>query len=512
MFNFVANLFRRKTRRPAAECAAGILAAKNRYDALRPDPLRRHVDFRVAPTETEQTMPAVERLRAYRLGDEAYDNYITGSVIDTSVRLTVGATGGRPFFTGANAEKLQAKWDAWASTCGHQEAESWSEILGIALRASKVHGDCLAVIDADITGGKVKLFDADQVCDITDFSTWASARGWDEYRQVAGAVVNPAGQVAGYFVTGHRQTPAVTSADAEFLPVEICRRIGERRKISQYRGESQLLPLDRLIADTNALISAEVASARNHAELSFAVIDPPGAGSEIKAALDGAIDEETGRIRDDVLELLPGGLDTDPRDALRQLAPQPAEMLRLENKSAYGRFPAGTQIQSLDNANRPSPNVQSWQDKVAELGGQRFGLQSCLSHGRTDASYSAGQLELAISWRKIAEDQAMLERQLISYAVSVICPGAEHYTVQWPSMLEMDPEKTQKTMDSAIKGGRQSYQEQVGPGWRKKLDALKEVTDYCRAIGLDPATLSWLGETTAGNEKTTATVKPAENA
>lgn len=487
------------------------MSAQNRYKALNPDYLRSPIDWRVAPTETEQVMPANERLTAYRLGDAAYDNYITGSIIDTSVRMTIGPRGGHPFFTGGNAAEMQKHWDRWARRCGHQEGETWSEILGIALRASKVHGDCLALLDTLLTDGKVRLYDADQICDITDFDTWCYSRGWTPasketgsgYRQTAGAVTDPEGKVVGYFVTAVRQSPAVSSQQATFLPITICRRIGERRKITQFRGESQLLPLDQLIADTNSLLSAEVASAKNHAELSFAVIDPPNAASEMKAALDGAIDEETGRIRDDVLEMLPEGTESDPRDALRQLAPAPAEMLRLEGKSAYGRFPSGTQIQSLDNANRPSPNIQAWQDKVAEMGGQRFGLQSCLSHGSTNASYSAGQLELAISWRKIAEDQEMLERQLVEYAVDIICPDAEGYQVIWPSMLEMDPEKHQKTLDAAIKGGRQSYQDQVGPAWREKLKQMKEVADYCHSIGLNPAALSWLGETLAGNEKET---------
>ena len=493
---------------PAASVAAKIQGAKAMYTALEWDPHRKLPEYRAGRTETQQVLPGYRRLLSYRFGDRAYDNEVPGSIIDTVIRLTIGARGGRPFFTGANADAIQRRWDAWARHCGHQEGECWSDMLGKAIRAVKVHGDCLALLHPSLTGGRLRLWDADQVVDHADFIGWCASRGWHAamgeldygYRQVAGAVADPEGRVVGYFVTCLRQQASAASDAITFLPAGICRRISYRRKISQYRGESSLIPLEELTHSTTSLIKSEVAAANNFSQLSFLIIRPPGDGDVQSAVIEGAIDPLTGRVREDVAELLPGQSD-DPRELIRQTVTAPPEMQQIEGKSAYGSLPYGSEVRELRNSDRPSTSIQGWLDKAADMSGQRLGVQSSIARGRTDNSYSAGQMELAISWKQIEEDQAMLEAQLIDYAVGVICPDADGYEVQWPKQIDIDPARTQAAADAAIRGGRESYQQQAGPEWRRRLDSMKEVLDYCKTIGLDPNFLAWYGETGAGNAR-----------
>lgn len=495
-------------RSAAAATAYRIRAAQACYTTLEQDAHRKLPEYRSGRTETQQVMPSYRRLLAYRFGDRAYDNEIPGAIVDTTIRLTIGARGGRPYFTGDNADELQRRWDRWAAHCGHQEDEAWPEMLGIALRAAKTHGDCLALIHPDLTGGKLRLWDADQIVDHADFPGWCAARGWHAamgemdygYRQVAGAVTDPEGRVVGYFVTCLRQQASASGDAITFLPASLCRRISTRLKISQYRGESAMLPLEELTHSTTSLIKSEVAAANNFSQLSFLVIRPPGGGDMQSATIEGAIDPETGMVRDDVAAMLPGG-SNDPRELIRQTVQGPPDMTQIEGKSAYGSLPYGSEVRELRNSDRPSTSIQAWLDRAADLSGQRLGVQSCLARGRNDASYSAGQLELAISWAKIQEDQAMLERQLIDYAVGVVCPEATDWEVQWPAMIDIDPARTQAAADAAIRGGRETYQQQVGPEWRGRLRAMKQVLDYCREIGLDPSALSWHGETGAGNAR-----------
>ena len=134
-------------------------------------------------------------------------------------------------------------------------------------------------------------------------------------------------------------------------------------------------------------------------------------------------------------------------------------------------------------------------DKLADINGQRLGVQSCLARGRADNSYSSGQIELEISWSKFQDDQKMLERQVVDYAVSILCPGAD-YTVVWPRAFEIDPQKAESTYDAQLRGGRNSFQRMMGPGWQSWLDDRAEFKAACEA--LDPNQFSWYGQTVAG--------------
>lgn len=493
---------------PAAAVAARIQNARAMYTALEWDPYRKLPEFRSGRTETQQVLPSYRRLLSYRFGDRAYDNEQPGGIIDTIIRLTIGVDGGTLYFSGRNAEAVQRRWDAWAKRPGHQEGESWTDMLGKVLRAVKVHGDCLALLHPTLTGGKLRLFDADQIVNHADFVGWCASRGIHAamseldygYRQVEGAVTDPEGRVIGYFVTCLRQQASATGDAITFLPAGICRRISYHKKISQYRGESSLIPLEELTHSTTSLIKSEVAAAQNFSQHAFLIIRPPGGGDIQSAVIEGAIDPLTGRVREDVAELLPGQSD-DPRDFIRQTVDTPPDMKQFEGKSAYGSLPHDSDVRELRNSDRPSSSIQAWLDKSADMSGQRLGVQSSIARGRTDNSYSAGQMELAISWKQVEEDHKLLKEQLIDYVVEVLFPDAHDYKVCWSGMIDIDPARTQAASDAAIRGGRQSFQEQVGPEWRKKLDAMKEVLDYCKSINLDPGYLAWYGETGAGNAR-----------
>ena len=510
IFGDLKSIFSRKGEKlpPAEEVASKILSARAAYEALDCDPLRSRPPVRPQRTETEQVFLGGQRLESYRYGDRAFDNhYSFGSQILTAKRLTIGARGGRPFFMGSNAGALQSRWDTWAKSCGHQEDESFSEILGILLTATMVHGDCLILCHKELTGGKIRIYDADQICNHAAFPAWCAARGIHAatsnddpgWRQVEGAVIDETGRVQGWFVTGLRGVSSAPENSITFLPRAICRRVGQHTKISQYRGESCALPLEQLEHDTNSLIQAEVSAAQNFSQFAFAVVRPPAGGDAMSAAIKGAIDPATGTIRDDVAALLPYG--DDPRQLIRQTAEQPADLTQLEGRAAIASIPHGSEIRELKNSDRPSTSILSWLDRASDLSGQRMGLQSVLSRGRNDASYAAGQLELAISWAAIEELREMLERQVISYCVGVICPENEGYRTQWPTKIEIDPEKTQKVLAERLRTGVASYQDVIGPNWKEQLAEIKEVTDYCREIGLPLNALSWLTETGAGNAK-----------
>ena len=497
---------------PRATAAAMLNRIRMQYEALDAQRLRRQPEIRTDKSVTEQFFRDYDRIKTYWLGDFIYDNDTMGAAVDTAVRLTVGPRGGRPFFLGADATAWQGLWDSWARHCGYVEGEAWAEMLSQILRAVKIHGDCLILIDPDLTDNKLRVWDADQICKVStsDFDRWGAALGLPTsgdwcWRQVEGAVVSPTGRVAGYFVTGERNRAAVQMDDATFLPVSLCRRVGARTKISQYRGEPPILATCDLSNDSRSLVKAEVAAAKNFSENAL-IFERPGTGD---GTLSAKLDALTAGAGDgealDTALIEAAGLDpSDVKTTLKALAGGPEDLKALEGRSAIGFVDHGTVPHELSNANRPAQSIQQWLDALAVINGHRLGIMSCLARGRADNSYSSGMIELAISWAKFEEDQKMLERQVVDYAVERICPRAD-YLVQWPKCFEIDPEKAEKTRDAQLKGGRLSFQEQLGPNWRNVIDDLAEFTAYCKDKGVDPNVFAWFGETAAGNAKPTET-------
>lgn len=460
----------------------GTVAANLRahYEVLNNDHLRKQPNIRTDRTVTEQMFYGIQRLKAYWLADTLYDNDAIGATVDTCIRLAIGATGGKPQFI--DDDTTQAAWDTWAKSAGWAEGENWNELLQIILRAVKLHGDCLIVADPDITDGRLRIWDADQIVlmQAADFDKWCNDNsGFDDigdereqWRQVEGAVLDTGGRVRGWFVSCLRNRYSCASKDITFIPVTLGRRIGYRRKISQYRGEPQIIPNADLSNDTRDLLKSEVQAAKNTAEMSL-IVERAGQADNLSAMLSGldasSLTEGTGITEND-LKLALGSTSND--------------FQALAGKSAIAQVEAGTKIHELNNAARPSAMIQTWVDNLADANGKRLGVMSCLSRGRADNSYSSGQIELSISWTTFEEDQKLLERQVVDYVVGQLFPGKK-YMVTWPRQFEIDPHKAESTLDARLRGGRTTYRETLGPNWRAKLAQLAEEKRYLQEQGLD---------------------------
>lgn len=462
-----------------------------RYDSLQRHPTRPAVEIRAELSETENQFTADKRILAYALCDNLIDNTTAGSIIDTCIRLTVGRDGGNLIFGGADADTMSVWFRRWSRHCGYAEGETLQEVLGVILHCVKVHGDCLVWCDPVLTGGKLRVFDADQICNVSvpDFDRWKFERGLPEScRQVEGVVVDGTGKVHGYFVTMLRNRYSVNLDDAMFLPVDTCRRVGYKRKHSQYRGEPSLLRSEEITADTKDLMKSEIGAAKLAAEYGFIVKQPAGVDTDdIASLVDGysSLDELQKDTGVDIgeLERMGNGHDAKTFEAFA-------------GKSAIASLPAGADVQNLSNGQRPSPQIQTWLDNLDISNGKALGIMSCLAKGRADNSYSSGEIELQISWKAFEEDQALLEDDVIGYAMGVLWPNAI-YDVHWPKSISIDPEKEQKTYTLALGNGLTTFREILGSDWKRDLKQLADEKAYIKGLGLD--NLSFFA-TPSGNE------------
>lgn len=468
-----------------------------RYDSLNRQPTRRVTEIRTDLSETEQVFPTDKRILAYAKCDNLYDNTALASILDTAIRLTIGKRGGTPLFTGSDAETMQKWFTQWKRHAGYNEGESYYEMLSLILRLVKLHGDCIVWCDPVLTDGKIRIFDADQVCNVAipDFEKWKAEKGMPEScRQVEGVVVDGTGRVYGYFVTMLRNRYSVNLDEAMFLPINVCRRVSYHRKHTQYRGEpSAFLANEELTEDTKSLLKSEIAAAKLNAELPLIVKQPEGMDADsISTLIDGysSLDElaEGTGINADELGMLGNSHDD-------------KTFIAYEGKAAIASVAHGTEVENLNNANRPSPQIQSFIDLLNDTNGRALGVMSCLSRGRADNSYSSGQIEIEISWKAFEEDQKMLERDVVDYVMEQLFPNAE-FEVYWEKAIQIDPEKWEKTCDMALRGGRTTYREILGTDWKQTLKQLAEEKAYMQELGL--TNISTMFNTESGNETSEA--------
>ncbi len=443
------------------------------YEASKDDPLVKHAEIRAQDTETQQMFYGYKRIQAYADSENLYNNNNAGSTIDICIRLTVGESGGVPQFTGDNAKENQDRFDAWKKKCGFYEDENYIDMLKLILHSVKIKGDCLILLDPVLTGGKLRVFDADQITPISpaDFEKWCTdVGGFDgdsvpenRWRQVEGAVVNTQGRCIGWFVTMKRNRASVALADAAFIPMGVGIRVSSRKILTQYRGEPILLPNLPITKSTHDLMGSEVQGAKNASELSLAVIEGEDkVGDQAAALLNGLSNEKATEGT---------GITADQLKEIREKTQGGNTFEALAGKSAIGRFPHGTQIQSLDNANRPSVSIQEWMNNLSDMNGHRYGVMSCLARGHSEHSYSAGQMELAISWVTLEEDQKMLERYVVDYICAIMFPGAT-YIVKWPKAFDIDPMKSEQTNRLKLQNGGMTFREYLGPRYLEKFDQM----------------------------------------
>lgn len=465
-----------------------------RYDSLKPAPTRKATEIRTDLTETEQNFPADKRILAYAKCDNLYDNTSLASILDTAIRLTIGKRGGTPLFTGEDRDTMQAWFAKWKRHAGYNEGESYYEMLALILRLVKLHGDCLVWIDPVLTDGKIRVFDADQIVSVAipDFNRWKAEKGLPaDCRQVEGVVMDGTGRVFGYFVSMLRNRLYVNIDDAQFLPIETCRRVSYHRKHTQYRGEpSAFLANEELTEDTKQLLKSEIAAAKLASELPLIVEQPEGMDADsISSLLEGygSLDE------------LAEGTGIDP-EQLGMLGKNHDDKTfqAFEGHAAVASVANGTKVTNLNNSQRPSPQIQSFIDLLNDTNGRSLGVMSCLSRGRADNSYSSGQIEIEISWKTFEEDQKMLERDVVDYVMEVMFPNAE-YEVYWEKAIQVEPEKNEKVLDMQLRGGRTTYREILGTDWKMILNELAEEKKYLKEIGLDNTILF---QTSSGQELT----------
>ena len=475
----IKNAFSWGKRRPPFRPAG---SPKQEYDSLKSDPLKKKAEIRYQDTLTEQMFNAEKRVQSYADANDLYDSNDAGSILDANIRLAIGTEGGIPIFTGDHAKEAQDVFDEWKKTAGFCEREHYNVMLKLILRTVKLHGDCLIMMDPVLTGNKLRVWDADQIVNLnaTDFKRFCDEYGcYDgtpskgtQWKQVEGSVMNTSGQVMGYFVTSLRNRYAVSMDDASFLPIGLASRVSDKKKITQYRGESLLTPNADLTDDTNTIIKTEVKSGVVNAEHSFIVKRPP---STLNPGIDMLTDEQL---------IADTGVSEDVIKKIKESVAPTTDFKDLKGKAAIGYIGNDEDVIKMDNANRPSMPIQQWLDKMNDINGKRLGMMSCLSRGRADNSYSSGQIEVSISWAAFEDDQKLLERQVVDYVCKILCPGVA-YTVTWPQAFEVDPQKSEATKDARLRGGRTTFRELLGPHWKEQLIELAEEKRFIIDHGLD---------------------------
>lgn len=433
---------------------------KNSYESIKWTPGRKaaNIDTKERPDDAELT--AQERIQAIAEARSLYQNDLNVSgFVNTLITYVIGEST-NVIFRGNIEQKLKDKWGQWKRDCYLRGKMNFNDVLKVILKSVLVDGDCLVVMDSQITKSKIVLFESDQLVEINEgeWKTNAITKGYYEViggekvalKQIQGVIVNSIGEPLYYCVTNKHGLTSVKWDESTIFKADICSLVKPIGRPNSYRGVSQILPMVDLINDLRALIKYEVLSAKRQAQEAI-IIQSANPFDNILS--------ETGMNPDDIINGV-GGVEV-PKFA-------PTKHEELEDGGGIVSYIGKDEEVKLLTNNRPNPEIEKFSKFVVETCAKKLGLYSTFATGKVDGSYSSARSEILLTFQAFAQWQKILERYVIDFCMVQIA-GTTNFTVQFPEPISIDPEKEIGAKITAIKMGLSTYKDELGELWENKI-------------------------------------------
>lgn len=402
----------------------------------------------------------------------------------------------------------------FAELCQHIEAAKMRE------------GDCLIVYDDGIIAdsGKIFLVEADQLVNVSDWSN--PENPFRNYTQSNGVILDEFGRVAGYICTrenlankikslrGGRQPGIMASlplSQCWLVPVESAVLAMYRYRAGQIRGVPEFLPVSIELDDSDNMRKSELDTAKL-ASKRLGAITRSAATSGLEASLAALAAEN---------DLL----DEDPENTTgQQSADSEAGTVELPRYQKYEDDAAaimeyleeGDDVKFFDST-RPNLDTQSFYNSMSETAGAALGTAAGFSHMKVTNSYTAHRAESLLTWVQVENKQRIAEWQYLDWLAEKVIrravrlghlpPPPDDWTadIAWslPKMPEIDPQKDVAATALKLKNGLTTYEEILGPTWRKTLSKLAAETAFARESGIPLAVLETVAGAIAENTEET---------
>ena len=411
---------------------------------------------------------------------------------------TVGTVGGRLTVTTDDEEfnKTAGRvWRRWARHAEFIKGKPLTEVLQACLCClSHNGGDFIAVMDDGIlTGGhgsgKVRIFESDEIGNVPQ--AYLEKQFGENYTQSRGVVLDQFGRVAGAFVSASQRgkdefdpdktitlrlsTPA-DFTDSNWFYVSNDWRVGD----AQIRGVATVTHIANALDDIASIKASELGAAKLNASIGIVVSDKDSQAEN--ADLERGLPPINPCPCDDAENGEGNGSGTADGNAEPPPPPPAATIKGLrEQQAAIIDVSPGKQVSSFAT-DRPNTNVSQYVRDELNDAVTVFGLSPAYRTLAPDASYSAARAAIQLSSRAFQNLQKKLERNLLDalcirvlkwHGLTLPDNVDECLMWSWPSVIEIDQEKKEKSVAAAFSNCRTSLKKELGADWEAQLEQIR---------------------------------------
>lgn len=366
----------------------------------------------------------------------------------------------------------------WAKECSARDDSTWSEILKQVIHARYTSGDCIILVDTDFADGdgKIYIWESDQICNINDndFKTFAGDKGWT---QEQGIVRNKLGKEIGYFVTNKRGAQSVKLEEATYLERnKDCRLICSPNRPNQGRGIADFLTAINDLKDNKSFVQSMLQTAKLSAQLM---------GKVKRKTEDTYVPNPLSNTETDTVDL------ETPIESQAETGTYNYERYE-EACGGIVEYMEGDDDFELLQNDRPSPNAMDFNKLVGVAAGAGLGMAKSYVNLSADSSYTSFRGDMVLTWTGcFYVEQKWLERRVCDWVAKKVLTHAESLGLitldegweeslswTWPIMPSVDELKEVMALEKALKIGKITYSDMLGPQWREKFAQSKvEVTE-----------------------------------
>lgn len=439
----------------------------------------------------------VQRLYAVNLARDSERNFsIAKSILKQLRNNVVGADAKIQINTNDEFSKEATSWfnKKFFKNCDFRSTEDFSKICRNVFAAKKREGDVLVVFDDGLFNlkkegtGKIVLYDADQICDLTNAKDLPAGA-----TQEGGVIRDSFGREIGYIVAKKRGLQQVDSKDATIFrrdpddeDANSIRLIKSTFRVNQGRGTADMLSGVADMLDCYEMRSKELQTAK------------------VAASLAGTVEREEAITDFDDERFDPTNDNPDDSAGVTNTLPEtqtaPANYERMESLTGgfFDYLAKGDKL-TLHDIKRPNVHMAEFLDHVVDSAGAVFGLAHSYARMKADASYTAFRGDMILSWVSIYVEQKDLEREFLDWiavrairwaiktgAIRASAPVDWQEKISWhmPSMPFVDELKERQANAAALKNGEKDFSDLIGPDWRDKFASLAEQLEEARSLNL----------------------------
>lgn len=478
-----------------------IKMLSGRYDAVETNKNRRQPQIEIK--SEDQTLDPRKRLLSHNIGRDLERNFASARGLIHQFRVNVVGADGKMQINTPDGEAA-SKWfnEVFSKGCDYRDDMHWSTVLQNVVAAAIREGDLLVVFDDEITpedSGKLIHFEADQIASVND-NVLKQLPGYEAgWSQDSGVVRDRFGKVVGYIATGKRGKTIIDTLDeATFFPRGVARLVKNPWRLNQGRGVSAMLTAATNFQDLYEILAKELQSAKVAASIAGwterqdAVLD-----YDNPAGLTQFLPENSGKAAADTA--LEGANSSNPE------APN-YERFEALTGGIWEYLAKGDKINFAD-IDRPNIHLAEFIEAVLGHAGASMGLARAYTILRADSSYTAFRGDMVLSWATFYMLQKWIERDYADWVavrairwairkgfIPAMADGWERaISWSWPKMPNVDELKEESAIKQALKNGTTDFSKQLGPDWRKKLEAYAEQINAIRSLNLPLSVLETIG-------------------